>query len=92
MRREHGRIGPYAVAFGKNHEVAADEFGAGYAFFDAVADHKRARGQIAQAFEHALGAGFLNDGNQNRGAGLPHRHFAAEQARARPTINESIVP
>ena len=75
MRREHGRIGRHAVAFGKNDEVAAHHFGAGNAFLDAVADHERARaGQIAQAFEHPLGAGFLNDGDQNRGAGKNAEH------------------
>ena len=75
MRREHDRIGGHTVAFGKNDEVAADDFGAGYSFLDAVADDKRARaGQIAQAFEHTLGAGFLNDGNENRGAGKKAEH------------------
>ena len=44
-------------------------------FSIAVADHERARaGQIAQAFEHPLGAGFLNDGDQNRGAGKNAEH------------------
>ena len=69
------RIGRYAVAFGKDHEVATDDVDAANAFLDAVADHKRPRaGQIAQIFEHALGAGFLNDGNEDRGAGKKPEH------------------
>src|SRR5262249_57245396 len=72
---EYGRIGRYAVAFGKDHQVAPDDVDAGNAFLDAVADHKRPRaGQIAQTFEHALGAGFLNDGNEDRGAGKKPEH------------------
>jgi hypothetical protein len=72
---EHGCIGRYAIAFSQDDEVAADDVDAGDAFLDAVADHERARaGQIAQAFEHALGAGFLNDGNENRGAGKQAEH------------------
>ena len=75
MGGEHGRVGRHAVAFGKDDKVAAHDLGAGDAFLDTIADHKRARaGQIPQAFEYPLGAGFLNDGDQNRGAGKNAEH------------------
>ena len=75
MRGESGCIGRYAVAFNKDHKVAAYDFGPGNASLNTFADHERTwAGQIAQAFEEALGAGFLNDGNENRGAGKKAEH------------------
>ena len=75
MRRKHGRICRDAVAFGKDDEVSTDDFGAGNALLNAVADHECTwAGRIAQAFEHALGTGFLNDGDQDRGARKNAQH------------------
>ena len=69
MGGEHRRIGRHTIAF-SHDEVAADDVDAGDAFLNSVANYERTRtGEIALAFEHALGAGFLNDGHQNRGAG-----------------------
>jgi len=69
VRCEHGRVRRHAIAFGKNDKIPADDFGAGNAFLITVADYERTRtGQIAQAFEHPLRAGFLDNGDQNRGA------------------------
>ena len=53
-----------AVALSEDDEVAADHLGAGDACLGAVADHERAwTSQIAQTFEHPLGAALLYHSN-----------------------------
>jgi hypothetical protein len=60
-------IGGYAVAFGENDRIAAHHLAAGDTPPLAVADHQGARArQVAQGFQHALGAGLLHDGDADR--------------------------
>jgi hypothetical protein len=72
--REHGGIGRHAVAFGQHDDVAAHHLAPGDAPLLAAAHHQRPRArQIAQGFQHTLGALLLVDGDAEH-----HQHEARQ--------------
>jgi hypothetical protein len=63
---QHG-VGGNAVAFGEHNQIAARHLAPGDALARAVSDHQRTgAGEVAQRFQHALGARFLNDSDRHR--------------------------
>ncbi len=68
LARDQGRIRGHAVTLVQDDEVATDDFTSRNAFSLAIPEHERARAcQVAQCIEHALAAGFLHDGDDDRG-------------------------
>jgi hypothetical protein len=71
-------VGRDAVAFGQQHDVAGDDFGAGDALFCAVSDDERAgAGEVLQGGQSALCAAFLDDDEDDvqDGEGLEDEGF-----------------
>ena len=67
--QEHG-VGRHPVAFGKDDEVAPHDVAAGDPLALAVANDERAGArEIAQRFQHALGARLLHHGDHDRHRG-----------------------
>jgi hypothetical protein len=77
---EHG-VGRDAIALGQDDEIAANDLAPGDARALPVADHERARAaQVAQRLEHALGARFLHDRDEDGHRGERDEHDRFLQA------------
>ena len=67
LQLQENGVGRHPVAFGENDEVAPHDVAAGDPPALAVANDERARaGEIAQRFQHALGARLLHHGDHDR--------------------------
>ena len=74
-RLDEAHVGRHPVAFGQQHDVAADDFAASDALRFTVSDHQGAWArEVAQGFQRPFGAALLDEGYAHHDDDETHQH------------------